>query len=396
MPIDSRIALGYNVQPLDAGSALEKGMSMKRLAMQNESAEREDQERMTMNDVLKKYTTVGPDGRVKVDRGGALSELNGKVDHSRVAAFQKQMDDMDTETMARVTAQAKELAWSANPDNYAQVRHKAIELKLPNAEKLPEQYSPQFVDRWQIGTLEGEKQLAYRQHKEDMAMKYATLRDGKEDRKFQQGVKLQEVKERQVEQDMQKLSKDVSGTQEMVGALDEVEKELGSKIDSFTTDGDVLRKDGKAVDLPGVSIPGMGRVTAYDTKARNLNSAASRVFNATLKDRSGGAVTDNEMERLKREFNEGKYNTEPELVSALQRYKRQTIQVLKNREAAYNPEVVARYTEQGGRTSKTIPVDTQAAAAPQPDVQQYAQQHGISYDQALSIKQGRESRTAGR
>jgi hypothetical protein len=179
--------------------------------------------------------------------------------------------------------------------------------------------------------------------------------EARDERRYLRGEALNEKRERNLDQDIQKLSKDVAGTQDLLGALDEVEGKLGGSIDTFSKDasGNLVR-GGKKVDLPGVSIPGIGRVSAYSEDARGLRDAASRVFNATLKDRSGGAVTDNELERLKTEFSEGKFNTEPELISALQRYKRQVQTVLKNREAAYKPEAVARYTEQGGRTSQTI------------------------------------------
>lgn len=203
------------------------------------------------------------------------------------------------------------------------------------------------------------------QKKYEIAERGLDRKEARDERRFQSGIKMNERreimddkmaerKERQIDQDMQKLSKDVSGTQGMLGALDEVEMKLGGPLESFQAGGDKLTKDGKEIDLPGVSIPGIGRTTFYSNEGRSLNSAASRVFNSELKDRSGGAVTDNEMERLRKEFNEGKYNTEPELIDALQRYKRQTEVVLKNREAAYTPEVVAKYTDQGGRTSQTL------------------------------------------
>lgn len=355
MPIDPRIALGVQGPQIDPIGSMAKGLSMRRMMQENQAAERDQAEKMAMSDILKRNTVADPTGKVSVNRGAAMSELY-KVNPEKAMAWQKQMDEMDAAQMAKVTGQAKELAWGANQDNWGQTRQRAIELGLPNADKLPEMYSPQFVERWQMGTLKGEEQLAQRRHQEDQALKYASLRDSREDRQLRTSEMKSDKRERQVEQDMQKLSKDVSGTQEMVGAIDEVEGLLGRKLETFERDkSGNLVADGKKVDLPGASVPGLGRFTAYSSEARDLNSAASRVFNATLKDRSGGAVTDNEMERLRREFNEGRFNTEAELVNALQRYKRQTAQVLKNREAGYSPDVVGRYTEQGGRTSRTMP-----------------------------------------
>ena len=166
--------------------------------------------------------------------------------------------------------------------------------------------------------------------------------------------KANETLARQQEQDMMKLSKDVTGAQDAVRALDEVEKTLGFKLDDAQVKRGELYVGDKKKDLPGVSVPLIGRVSAYSDAARDLQSAAATVFNTVLKDRSGAAVTSPELERLKVEFGQGKYNSEPELIGALQRYKRGVKQELANREAAYRPDVVAKYAEQGGRTSSTV------------------------------------------
>lgn len=163
-----------------------------------------------------------------------------------------------------------------------------------------------------------------------------------------------EKNERQIETDMQKLSKDIAGAQGVTSALDEVERQLGFKLDEANVSDGVVKVGGKAVDLPGVSVPGLGRVSAYSGKARELQGAAASVFNAELKDRSGAAVTNPELQRLKMEFGEGKFNTESEMISALQRYKRALKQELQNREAGYSKDVVGRYKDQGGRTSDTV------------------------------------------
>lgn len=221
--------------------------------------------------------------------------------------------------------------------------------------QMPKAYDPNLVNRYSAMALSYKDKLDEQYRQKELESKSLDRKEARDERRYLHGVRADERHEEKMNQDVQKLSKDVAGTQEMIGALDEVEGKLGAPIDQFKRDKDgELALNGKKVDLPGASVPGIGRVSFYSNSARELNSAASRVFNATLKDRSGGAVTDNEMERLKREFNEGKYNTEAELVDALQRYKRQTSVVLKNREAGYKPAVVARYTDQGGRTSKTV------------------------------------------
>lgn len=107
------------------------------------------------------------------------------------------------------------------------------------------------------------------------------------------------------------------------------------------------------IDLPGMSVPGLGRITALSGDARQLNQALSSVFNTVLRDRSGAAVTNPEMERLKAEFGSGSWNTEADLLNGLQQYKKSLSMELKNREAGFSPKVIDRYEQQGGTTSNT-------------------------------------------
>lgn len=182
------------------------------------------------------------------------------------------------------------------------------------------------------------------------------------DQKADKQRSISERLDKEFESNIQKLSKSAEGTQSALNAIDNVEQTLGAPLESFEIKGGKLTKDGKGVDLPGVSLPLVGRVSAYSDAARNLQSAASTVFNTILKDRSGAAVTNSELERLKIEFGQGKYNTEAELVNALKLYKLGVAKELKNREAGFKPEVVEEYTTRGGRTSKTLPQQKEAPA----------------------------------
>lgn len=176
--------------------------------------------------------------------------------------------------------------------------------------------------------------------------------ESRAERRALMGLTREEKRDTKIDEGVGKLSKDISGVQDGINALDEVEANLGFPLDSAQVQDGKILVNGKAQDLPGVSIPGMGR-WSFGDKAQNLQSSAAKVFNTILKDRSGAAVTNTELERLKTEFGEGKYNTESQMVNALQRYKRGVQNELQNREAAYSPEVVNRYTDQGGRTSRS-------------------------------------------
>lgn len=154
------------------------------------------------------------------------------------------------------------------------------------------------------------------------------------------------------EKDVQKLSDKLSGTQDIKIALDNVEAQLGFRLDDYDTASGTVA--GKPVDLPGVNVPGVGPVRAFSPEGRILNSAISRVFNVELKDRSGAAVTNPEMQRLKEEFSTGKFNTEREQIDALKRYRRAAASEMAQREAAFKPGVVQKLQERGGVTSQSF------------------------------------------
>lgn len=202
--------------------------------------------------------------------------------------------------------------------------------------------------------LAGRSEESATRRKEDMAFRREMAKrsnDVAADSKVEANrIRAQKEDDKQI----QGLQKSIEGTQGLNAALGEVESLLGSPLDAFSVDkNDNLLKDGKSVDLPGVNIPGIGRITAYSAKARDLSGAAARVFNATLKDRSGAAVTTPEMDRLKEEFNAGKFNTESDLIKGLKRYQRLLKDEVSRRAAAYRPEVREQYIEQGGYIPET-------------------------------------------
>ena len=170
------------------------------------------------------------------------------------------------------------------------------------------------------------------------------------------------------DKNQQKLGKDLAPLQETFTALGEVEAALGGPLEEFSYDksGNAMR-GGKKTDLPGVNIPGVGSTTFFSQEARNLDDTMARVFNQTLKLRSGAAVTDNELKRLRAEFSAGKFNTEAEKIKALQDVKRLLKDSFTNAEAKYNPDVAGEYKQRGGMTAEGVvapgrPGDAQQAA----------------------------------
>ena len=351
--IDSSIY--FQRQNPDILGQVQRGLSMGD-AIRNRNKQKAEDE------AIKAGIVTNPDGSTSVDENKTLSELAkvGGAEYfegkEKFANLKKQQAEAQRAQQMQHIDVISRIAPTINDQlSYQQGLQQAAKFGVDISD-MPKSYDKGLVDRYAGMALSAKERMDEQFRRDDLASKSADRRETRNDRNFQKDIIRQEKRDRQVEQDVHALSKDVAGTQELMGALDEVEQKLGSGIEAFKKDGSGnLTRDGKKVDLPGVSLPLIGRVSAYSNSARELQSAASRVFNATLKDRSGGAVTDNELDRLRTEFNEGKYNTESELVDALQRYKRQTIAVLKNREAGFSPEVIDKYTYQGGRTSQTVP-----------------------------------------
>ena len=153
--------------PLDSAA---KAYTLKRLISQSQREDKELQDQDNINSILKKNVVTGADGRSSLNNSQTLSDLY-QVSPQKAMEFQKMIAQFDDSELERITKNAKTLAWSATPDNWSQIKQSAIKLNLPNAEKLPDVYSPQFVERWQMGTLAGEDQLKNRIAQRELEIK---------------------------------------------------------------------------------------------------------------------------------------------------------------------------------------------------------------------------------
>lgn len=133
--------------------------------------------------------------------------------------------------------------------------------------------------------------------------------------------------------------------------ITDLEKSFGFNLNDY--DFKTNSANGKKVDIPGKSVLGIGRV-AISNNARALDGKITAIFNAVLADRSGLAVTDAELNRLRDEFRNGKYDNEELLVNALQNYKRRAIQIMQATENAYDAPILKRYKSQQQYTSDSF------------------------------------------
>lgn len=106
---------------------------------------------------------------------------------------------------------------------------------------------------------------------------------------------------------------------------------------------------------PEGDAPGYGRVagalpdTLVSQKGEDLRQGVQAVFNIELKDRSGAAVSDQELNRLKREFGEGSWKTPDQLRKGLAQYEARLKEVMRNIDAGEDPAVREEYVKRGGR-----------------------------------------------
>ena len=105
----------------------------------------------------------------------------------------------------------------------------------------------------------------------------------------------------------------------------------------------------------GENIPGYGPLEKYKPNilagdaGRTMRQAVGQLFNIELKTRSGVAVTDPELERLKVEFGQGHFATEEALRQGIQQYLQRVQEIARNVEAGYEPGIRGEYVNRGGR-----------------------------------------------
>lgn len=203
---------------------------------------------------------------------------------------------------------------------------------------------------------------------------------------------MQETKKNEaIDKKTQKLQADLNQSQAVATTISDVEKLLGFNLDDVDSKTGTVK--GESVDLPGVNIPGKGRTTFYSSEARELDDTMSKLFNVELKNRSGVAVTPPELQNLKREFSEGKFNTEEEKLKALKRFKQGLKKAFANIEAGYPKEVISEYQDRGGFTSDRFGGTLESTQKSEKDkeVQDYADKHFKGdYDKASRFLKNRE------
>lgn len=105
----------------------------------------------------------------------------------------------------------------------------------------------------------------------------------------------------------------------------------------------------------GQDIPGFGPAEQYlpnfmvSDQGRSLRQAVGQLFNIELKTRSGVAVTDPELQRLKVEFGQGHFATEESLRNGVRQFLARMSQIARNVDAGVAGNIKQQYLDEGGQ-----------------------------------------------
>lgn len=135
------------------------------------------------------------------------------------------------------------------------------------------------------------------------------------------------------DRDLKELAKRVGPETAVDNAFGELEKKVGSLDDAKTFEK----------DIPGVSIPGVGRVSAYSEGAREIDAAVQAITGPLSTARYGASQTNTELRKLATELAEGKFNNEREKLKALSRLKQLNRQAIAEDKSGFSPETVDLY-----------------------------------------------------
>ncbi len=173
MPLDPSIILqgrGPDIaNPLDLAT---KALNMKQLAQKAQLQDQEIASQNAVRDAYRQNVVTNLDGSMGVNMKGVINTamqtnpqagvgLQQTAQANELAQKQAQMKMLQDQT-----ATAHELSMSMqDPNSYAAARQKGIELGLPNADQLPPNFDPKYVQQLQMKTMSAKDQLD--QHNKD-------------------------------------------------------------------------------------------------------------------------------------------------------------------------------------------------------------------------------------
>lgn len=206
MNLDPNIILRARGVELDGPMDLQaKALNMRQMALQNNQIERQNvqadkklSDDQSYTNILKKNVVYDDKGNASVNKIGTMKDLYA-LDPQKAQAYQKSIMDQDIDMLKHQTDLSYALAFQTTPDNYQQIKQKAVELGLNNTDKWPEQFDPTFLQRWQTAVTSGKEQVDNKFREQEMQLKEKDLisrgldrKEARDERRFQAGIKLDE------------------------------------------------------------------------------------------------------------------------------------------------------------------------------------------------------------
>jgi len=243
MPIDPSIALrGRPIQLMNPMDMAYKAQNMKQMIMQNQALEQSAKEKAALNDAFKKSTITDENGNTSLDQKALMNEVNRTMPQKGLE-LAEQFRNHDINKLSQDTKVMQNLMSGATPDNWQQIKQKALSLGITNAEKLPDQVDAGMIKGIQMRTLDVQKQIDYANREKDFQLRKQELSEKRLERidarrEKQQNIvnkqnqSIKEVQDRylNIKDGLRSLNSLIEkhGTQELFGAHDK-------KIEQFVT-----------------------------------------------------------------------------------------------------------------------------------------------------------------
>ena len=153
------------------------------------------------------------------------------------------------------------------------------------------------------------------------------------------------VQQKELDKKVERFSKEIEKSG--VGGTESVLADIESKITE-------IRKDDKNADIPGFGATAKLPDFMLTEKGKQLRQRVATLFNTVLKDRSGAAVTSQELTRLKNEFGQGLIKTDDQLLDALDRFRNVLDEHKLTLAAGYDDDVVSTWQSRSNLTLRDI------------------------------------------
>ena len=167
------------------------------------------------------------------------------------------------------------------------------------------------------------------------------------ERVIRKGSKAQQ----RLDKKMEDLGDDLtrSNLPRVESALLAIEDQIKSQIESFKKDGNLDNSE----DVPGFGRTGMVPKPILSQKGKDLRASMQKLFSLTLLDRSGTAVSSQELDRLKKEFNTTGFSTDRDLLFAIDAYRTEVDRMKDVITTGYSDDVIKDWNSRS--TSYQLP-----------------------------------------